>query len=74
MNLIYKYKFTIVGVVVGALVGYLYYYFVGCTTGTCMITSIPFSSSLYGATMGGLMVNVLSDVYRDKISKQNEIH
>lgn len=58
MNFILKHKFTIAGVALGAIGGYLYYYFVGCASGTCAITSKPLNSTLYGALMGGLLVNV----------------
>jgi hypothetical protein len=44
-----------VGITAGALAGYLYYRFVGCTTGSCPITARPLSSTLYGALMGGLL-------------------
>jgi hypothetical protein len=36
----------------GASGGYAYYYFVGCASGTCPITSNPYISMLYGAGMG----------------------
>jgi len=39
----------------GAVLGYSYYRFVGCRTGTCPISSNPFISTLYGALMGFLM-------------------
>jgi uncharacterized membrane protein YedE/YeeE len=39
----------------GALVGFGYYYFVGCTTGSCSITSNPWRSTAYGAMMGALL-------------------
>ena len=58
MNFILKYKFTIMGIVAGAIVGYLYYHFVGCASGTCAITSKPINSTLYGAMMGGLLFNI----------------
>ncbi len=53
-----QYILTIIGVVLGALGGYLYYHFVGCATGTCAITSKPLNSTLYGALMGGLFFNI----------------
>ena len=34
-------------VAVGSLLGYAYYYFIGCNTGTCPITSNPFISTFY---------------------------
>lgn len=44
----------IIGIVLGAIGGYLYWRYVGCSTGTCPITSSPTISTLYGALMGGL--------------------
>lgn len=43
------------GVIVGALGGYLYWYFIGCNNGTCPITSSPINSSIAGALLGGLV-------------------
>ena len=53
-----KYRLTILGVFLGAIFGYLYYHFVGCISGTCAITSKPINSTLYGAMMGGLLLNL----------------
>lgn len=49
---------TTIGIVVGAIAGYLYYFYVGCVSGTCAITSKPLNSTLYGALMGGLVFNM----------------
>ena len=53
-----KYKLTILGVLLGAIAGYAYYYFVGCSNGSCSITSSPVNSTLYGALMGALLLNI----------------
>ena len=37
---------------IGALGGFAYYYFVGCRSGTCPISSNPWLSTAYGAGMG----------------------
>jgi len=50
---------TLIGVLLGAIAGYLYYKYVGCITGTCIITSRPLNATLYGALIGGLLVNSL---------------
>ncbi len=46
------------GIIVGAIAGYLYYFYVGCASGTCSITSKPLNSSAYGALLGGLVFNM----------------
>ena len=50
---------TGIGIAIGALAGYAYYFYVGCASGTCAITSKPLNSTLYGALMGGLIFNML---------------
>ncbi len=49
---------TGLGIAIGALAGYAYYFYVGCASGTCAITSKPINSTLYGALMGGLLFNM----------------
>lgn len=51
-------QITGIGIVVGAIAGYLYYFYVGCASGTCAITSKPLNSTLYGALIGGLVFNM----------------
>ncbi|NBX28732.1 MAG: hypothetical protein EBR55_10935, partial [Chitinophagia bacterium] len=53
-----KHFLTIIGILIGSLGGYAYYFFVGCASGTCAITSNPLNSALYGAMMGGLLFSV----------------
>ncbi|MDO6472521.1 DUF6132 family protein [Maribacter sp. 1_MG-2023] len=48
---------TTIGIVIGAIAGYLYYVEIGCLSGTCAITSKPLNSTLYGSLMGGLLAN-----------------
>ncbi|MCK4904170.1 MAG: hypothetical protein KAS35_05720 [Candidatus Marinimicrobia bacterium] len=42
------------GVVLGGAVGFAYYYFIGCKSGTCAITSSPVNSTMYGVLLGVL--------------------
>ena len=49
---------TIIGIIIGAIGGYLYWYNIGCDSGTCAITSKPINSTAYGALMGGLLLSI----------------
>ena len=40
------------GVIIGGLGGFLFFYFVGCKSGSCAITSNPVSSILMGSFLG----------------------
>lgn len=51
---------TIVGVVVGAAGGFAYWHFIGCSTGTCPITSNPYLSMLWGGVFGGLLFSIFN--------------
>ena len=53
-----KYKRDLMGITLGAVAGFLYWKFVGCSSGTCMITSKPINSTLYGAVMGFLVAGI----------------
>jgi hypothetical protein len=55
MKGIIKYKLTLIGVFLVAILGFAYYYFIGCANGTCAITSSPINSTLYGSFVGGLL-------------------
>ncbi|WP_245553806.1 DUF6132 family protein [Cytophaga aurantiaca] len=56
--MIKKYRITALGLLIGALAGYMYYQFVGCANGSCPITSNPVNSTMYGLIMGGLLFNM----------------
>jgi len=45
----------LIGGVVGAVFGFGWYKLVGCSTGTCPLTSNPIVSTLYGMTLGALI-------------------
>lgn len=51
-----KYKTHLIGFALGAIAGFLYWRFVGCSSGTCPITSNWYTSSIYGSLMGVLLV------------------
>ncbi len=59
-----------IGLVLGAIAGYLYYYYIGCASGSCAITSKPLNSTIYGSVMGALALDMVSDLNKKKADKK----
>lgn len=57
---------TLIGVLAGALGGYLYWRYIGCASGSCPITSSPLYSSIWGAAIGGLLLNIFQKPSKKK--------
>ncbi|WP_438946825.1 DUF6132 family protein [Sediminibacterium sp.] len=51
-------KLYLIGTVLGAIAGYVYWQQVGCVSGKCAITSKPLNSTLYGSLMGALLLGI----------------
>jgi hypothetical protein len=47
----------LVGILVGGIAGFMYYYLVGCSSGTCSITSSPYASIGWGSMLGLFITN-----------------
>jgi len=45
----------ILGVLIGGGLGFAYYFFIGCRTGSCPLTGNPFISTAYGSVIGLLL-------------------
>lgn len=63
--------FIAIGAVLGAIGGWLYWSQVGCSSGSCAITSNPLTSTLYGIVLGGLAGSTLSDIRATKNTTEN---
>ena len=50
----------ILGGLIGGIGGYIYWYKVGCSTGTCPITSSPVMSTIWGTLLGALLFSMIS--------------
>jgi len=61
----------LIGLVLGAIAGYAYYYFIGCSSGTCAITSNPVNSTLYGSLFGVLLFYKQSNDKKSNKGKTN---
>lgn len=57
-NWLSRNKLYVIGALLGAIGGYWYYASIGCSTGTCPITSRPVNSTLYGSMMGALLMGM----------------
>ena len=68
-NFIKKYKLGLIGIVLGGILGYAYYHFIGCNTGTCAITSKPINSSVYGMVMGYLILSTFENMWAGPTEK-----
>ena len=58
-ELVKKNWMYLTGGIVGGIGGYLYWHFVGCSTGTCPLTSSPVMSVIWGALLGGLVFSII---------------
>lgn len=62
----------IAGGLIGAGVGWLVYRFIGCSTGTCPITSNPYSSVLLFALLGLLVSMPKKNPPADDLARKPE--
>ncbi len=58
----------LIGIVLGLTGGFLYWKFIGCTSGTCPVTSNWYTSTLFGGIFGYL----IADSIKIKDIKQKE--
>jgi hypothetical protein len=65
-------KIQIVFLLIGAAAGFLYWKFVGCTSGTCPIKSVWYWSTLWGAILGYLIGDIVGDFLRKRKKKKDE--
>ncbi|RKD91758.1 DUF6132 family protein [Mangrovibacterium diazotrophicum] len=63
-----KYKWQLFGTGIGIIAGFLYWYYIGCTSGTCPIQSNWHTSSLYG----GLLGYFVSDLKKKPAAKEED--
>ena len=60
-------RLTFIGAALGAIIGFIYWDQVGCTSGTCAITSKPTNSTIYFAILGAMVFNL----FKQETKKQN---
>ncbi len=50
----------VIGGILGGVLGFGWYRLVGCSTGTCPLTSNPYISTIYGMALGALVAGSLN--------------
>ena len=53
---------SVIGIILGIIGGYIYYIKIGCSSGSCPITSNPYMSMLWGGIIGYL----IGDLFRKR--------
>lgn len=71
MEILKTKRLALITLVLGAVGGFLYWKFVGCTSGTCPIRSVWYWSTLWGAVVGYLTGDLLNDIVL-KMKKKKE--
>lgn len=61
-----KRKVSFIFLLLGGLGGYLYWKFIGCSSGTCPITSKWHTSALYGMILGWLVGDLIASFTKEK--------
>ena len=64
---------AIPGLLLGAVGGYAYWFYVGCNSGSCLITSDPLNSTIYGTAMGFFLSGVVNDWTNEREKNKNKI-
>jgi hypothetical protein len=67
-----KHIVTIIFSVAGAVGGFLYWRFVGCASGTCIIKSVWYLTTLYGLVLGWVTGGLAEDLI-GKIRKTKKV-
>ncbi|HEY9083585.1 MAG: hypothetical protein CMD31_13370 [Flavobacteriales bacterium] len=69
LNWIKNHKISFLVAFLGAAAGYAYWYFIGCESGSCAITSVWYRTAAYGAFMGWLVGDFANDKFNKKENK-----
>jgi hypothetical protein len=65
-------KITLIFTLAGAMGGFLYWKYIGCLSGTCVIRSVWYWSTLWGAAVGLLIGDMVNDFILKRKKKAEE--
>ena len=69
-SIIQKHKYALLLIIPGILAGYLYWRYVGCTSGTCPITSNWHTMVLFGGLIGYFIGDSIDDLIKKRRKKE----
>jgi len=64
-----KRRLSFIFLFLGAICGFLYWKFIGCSTGTCPLKSHWYTMTIYGTLMGWLIGDLISSFTAKKTQK-----
>jgi hypothetical protein len=65
-------RIQIIFLLIGAVGGFLYWRFIGCTSGTCAIKSVWYWTTLWGSAVGYLVGDFINDIIEKRKIKKGE--
>jgi hypothetical protein len=65
-------RVVLIFTIVGAAGGFLYWRFIGCSTGTCPIKSVWYWSTLFGGVIGYLTGSIINDIIIKYYKKKSQ--
>ena len=71
-NWINNHKTSIIISLIGVLLGFLYWYFIGCSSGNCAITSVWYRTMLYGGVLGWLGGDFVKEKINNSTNKKTK--
>lgn len=68
-----KHKIGLLLIVPGVIGGYLYWYYIGCLSGTCPLKSNWYYTVLFGGLIGYFIGDIIDDYIKKKNISKDEI-
>lgn len=65
-----KFMIPLLSILIGGVAGFVWYYFVGCKSGTCPITGSPFGSIISGGLLGFLLFGSFDSGHKSSENKK----
>jgi hypothetical protein len=66
-----RYKLHLLFILIGIVAGYIYWYYIGCQSGTCPLTSIWYYHAGIGGLGGYIMADIVVDIKKKRTDKKD---